>query len=242
MERSLLRPAEGTFGEAELGGLPEPVRRMFLAAIAPGTPLAASARIAMRGQVRLKRWTRFSGREVITPHAGFVWAVRASAITGYDRYIRGEGEMCWKLLGLIPVMRAAGPDVSRSAAGRVAAEAVWIPTSLLPRFGVEWSATDDRHVTARIRLDSHDMTFHYALDGGGRVRASWFDRWGDPDGTGSHALHPFGLEATAHRTFAGVTIPSAGRAGWHYGTDRWPEGVFFQYEITDLELVAAGGP
>jgi len=87
--------------------------------------------------------------------------------------------------------------------------------------------------------DEVGVVADYALDDGGRIRATWFDRWGDPDGTG-HELHPFGLEATAHRTFAGVTIPSAGRAGWHYGTDRWPEGVFFQYEITDLELVTAG--
>jgi len=32
-------------------------------------------------------------------------------------------------------------------------------------------------------------------------------------------------------------IPSAGRAGWFYGTDRWSEGEFFRYEFTDFHLV-----
>jgi hypothetical protein len=25
--------------------------------------------------------------------------------------------------------------------------------------------------------------------------------------------------------------------GWFYGTDRWPDGEFFRYQITDLTLV-----
>ncbi len=50
-------------------------------------------------------------------------------------------------------------------------------------------------------------------------------------------FHPFGGGFTSHATFAGVTIPDAGRMGWHYGTDRWGEGEFFRYRITGLDLV-----
>ena len=239
-KRSLVRPAQGLFGEDELGGLPEPVQRMFRAAIAPGTPLAATARLQMHGEIKLRGWTAFRGSEVITPHVGFIWAVRAGLISGYDRYADGEGEMRWKLLGLLPVVRASGPDVSRSAVGRVAGEAAWLPTTLLPRFGVRWAADDDRRLTACFQLDAYDLEFHYLLDDQARVQACWFERWGDPDRTGKYALAPFGMEATAHRTFSGLTIPSAGRAGWHYGTDRWPDGVFFQYRITDLDLLPSG--
>jgi len=235
IQRSLERRAQGVFTEGELERLSQPVQRMFRASIAPGTPLAASARITMRGRIKLRKWTSFSGSEVIAPHAGFVWAVRAGLISGYDRYVDGAGEMRWKLLGLVRVMHVAGPDVSRSAAGRVAGEAAWLPTALLPRFGVHWDAADDDHLTARVQLDSYELEFHYLLDGAGRIQTCWFNRWGDPDNTGSHALHPFAMEATAHREFQGLTIPSAGRAGWHYGTDRWKDGVFFEYEITSLQ-------
>ena len=36
-------------------------------------------------------------------------------------------------------------------------------------------------------------------------------------------------------------IPSAGSAGWFYGTDRWPDGAFFRFEITALHLVREAG-
>lgn len=40
------------------------------------------------------------------------------------------------------------PDGSQSAAGRAGGEGIWVPTSLLPRFGVTWSADDETHITA----------------------------------------------------------------------------------------------
>jgi hypothetical protein len=64
-----------------------------------------------------------------------------------------------------------------------------------------------------------------------------FDRWGDPDGTGTWDLHPFGGEVTAYATFGGLSVPSAGRFGWFFGTDRWSQGEFFRYRITELQLI-----
>lgn len=105
-------------------------------------------------------------------------------ISGYDLYLAGRGQMRWRLLGLVPLVRADGADYARSAAGRAAGEAVWVPTALLPRFGVHWSASDDRHITARYRLDSTDLDVHCELDGDGRLRSFVFDRWGIRTGPG----------------------------------------------------------
>jgi hypothetical protein len=71
--------------------------------------------------------------------------------------------MQWPLLGLLRLLHAQGPDVSRSAAGRAAAEAVWVPTALLPRFGVTWEAADAHHLTASYRLDDVELEVHYTL-------------------------------------------------------------------------------
>jgi hypothetical protein len=235
-------PAPGSFSDAEIEGLPDPVRRYLGAAIESGTPLASSARFRMHGSIKLgKRWVRFRAREIEAPHYGFVWAARAAGvIVGSDRYMQGHGAMRWKLLGLIPVVHAEGSDVSRSAAGRAAAEAVWVPTALLPRSGVTWTATDPHHITAKYRLDDADIELRYTLGDDARVRSVVFDRWGDPDKTRTWGLHPFGFEVSGYSTFEGVTIPSAGRAGWFYGTDRWNEGEFFRSEITDYHLVGSG--
>lgn len=38
-------------------------------------------------------------------------------------------------------------------------------------------------------------------------------------------------------TFDGVTIPTRGMVGWHHGTDQWEDGVFFQFDVTDVTPV-----
>jgi hypothetical protein len=48
-------------------------------------------------------------------------------------------------------------------------------------------------------------------------------------------LASFGGEITGCRCFAGFTIPSAGRLGCHFGTDRWAAGECFRYGITTVD-------
>jgi hypothetical protein len=225
--------APGSFSANELAALPDPVRRYFGTSIASGAPLARGARFTMRGSIKLgSRWLPFRGHEVLSPHRGLVWAVRtAGMIIGSDRYLTGQGSMDWKLFGLV---RA---DISRSTAGRVGAVAVWVPSALLPRFGVSWTAFDDRHIAFSYRLDDTDLDVQCMLDDEGRVRTIVLERCGDPDSTGKSGLYLFGFEATGYATFDGVTIPSAGRAGCFIGTDRWREGEFFRYEISDYSLI-----
>ncbi len=61
--------------------------------------------------------------------------------------------------------------------------------------------------------------------------------WGDPAKTGPWAWHRFGGEIAGSRTFGGLTVLGAGSLGWDHGTDAWPDGEFFGFEITGLELV-----
>ena len=145
--------------------------------------------------------------------------------------------MDWKVAGLIRVMKADGSDVSRSAAERAASEAALLPTTLLPRFGVEWTADHDDRISAHYEIDGRPVEVHYRLSPAGRPESVVFDRWGDPDDTGTYGPHPFGGDFTGAATFGGITIPDSGRLGWHYGTDRWHEGEFFRYQITKMTPV-----
>lgn len=229
----LAAPAQGRFGPAEVAGLPEPVRRYLTAAIPEGAPLATATVLGMRGRIRLGRWVPFTARQWLAPHTGFLWAARAAGVvSGHDRYLGGVGEMHFRLLGLATVMRATGPDVDRSAAGRGAAEGVWLPTALLPRFGVSWSADDETHIRARWHLDAVPVDLRLVIDPAGHVRAFTFDRWGDPDETGTYDWRPFGGDVTATARVGPCLVPAGGRVGWHHGTDRWPEGEFFRYRLT----------
>jgi len=236
--RLAVPPHPGGFSSSELFGVPDTAASMLTAAIESGTPLAAAARIEMRGWIRLNRWLPFRASQVIAPGQGFVWVARvAGLIEGHDLFIDGAGEMEWKLLRLFSVARGAGTDVSRSAAGREAGEAFWLPTTLLPRFGVEWTATADGQAVARVPTSTETIDVTYDLDEVGRVESIAFQRWGDPQRTGSFALHTFGGTMSDYRRFEGVTIPTRGSVGWHFGEPDWTSGEFFRFQITDLRLV-----
>jgi hypothetical protein len=116
---------------------------------------------------------------------------------------------------------------------------MWVPTSLLPRFGVTWTTSDETRITASFKKDDVDIALRIALEQDGRMRSIQLDRWGDANNNGTFGLVPFGVDVTGYGTFAGLTIPSAGSGGWFHGTDRWDEGEFFRYEITALELVTS---
>lgn len=231
-------PDVAPFDPTEVDELPLAAARYLRHAIAPGTPVWRSARLPMHGAVRLGRfWIPFRAHEVLAPRRGFVWSGRAAAglLSGSDHLVGGEGAIAWKLLGVVPVASASGPDVARSGAGRAGGEAVWLPTQLLPRHGVEWREVDDHHAEVSTSCDGVEVVLRLAIDDDGALRWVRFDRWGDPDATGSAELHPFGLDVTGTQTFGGLTIPWAGVAGWHHGTDRWEDGRFFRYRITAVE-------
>jgi hypothetical protein len=231
-------PPGSTFCEAEIAALDEPVQRYFRAAIAQGTPLFTAARISMRGHIKIGRWVPFHATELLAPMAGFLWrATAAGVISGFDRYVSGEGRMQWRLAGLVTVLEADGPEVARSAAGRAAAEGVWVPTALLPRYGVDWDAVSDCELVARFSVDQVAVELRLEVDRSGALTAVSLPRWGDPDGDEHFGLHRFGGPVRASRPFAGVTVPSEGSVGWHPSTDRWSDGEFFRYRVTGIDPI-----
>ena len=231
----------GGFSDAEVELCDEPVRRYFRAAIAPGTHLARAGRLRMRGSIKFsKLWVPFRADELLAPLHGYCWpaAVAGGLLRGSDVYAAGNGRMSWKLLGLVPMIGAGGPDVTRSAIGRAVAEGMWLPTALLPRYGVDWHAEDETHLVASIPIAGDHVALHLTIDDDGLVRSDHLDRWSDQHGAGAFGWCPFGVEVGASRTFpCGITMPAEGIGGWFHGTDRWDEGQFFRYSIYDVTLV-----
>lgn len=230
------QPATRTFDPKDIAHLPDAAQRYLAHSIFPGTPLASAVRLRMHGSIKLGRWRRFKAEQVIVRDRGMVWqaSVRflGATIRGYDRLVDGEGAMAWKLFGAISLMRASGPDVTRSAAGRLAAESIWIP-SVLCDDRVRWRADGRGAVHARLAIDGHDAELALSLDRG-RLQSIAMLRWGNPGG-GRFEEVTFGAYVDQEATFDGYTIPVRLRAGWHFGDigrfDR--EGMFFEAAIDD---------
>ena len=232
-------PAEqgAPFHPEQVAALPAAARRYLEHAVMPGTPKASIVRLQMHGEIRLKAtWHPFDAGQVIHWDRGFVWRAKVRMkglpVTGFDRWIDGEGALRWRLLGIVPIVTASGTDVSRSAADRMRIETVWLPSVLLDP-GVVWSEQDTTHVIASLTLREEHAHFGLSLDEQGRIRSLSMLRWGNPEGRDYSAL-PFGGMAEEERTFGGFTIPSKLRIGWHFGTDRFePEGEFFRCTIDE---------
>ncbi|HET8931418.1 MAG TPA: DUF6544 family protein [Acidimicrobiales bacterium] len=218
--------------------LPEPVARYFEAALGAQAHTASAAILTMRGSIKLGRWLPFRARQLLAPRLGTVWeATVAGLIRGSDRYVDGVGAMEWKLFGVVPIVRAAGTDVTRSTAERAAGESIWVPSAVSPAAGTKWRATSPRSITATIDTGGHRVPIEHLIDDEGRLISSSFLRWGDPDRTGIWTAHPFGVVVAEHRRFGSIQVPSRGEAGWYPGTDRWRDGVFFRFELEHYAIV-----
>jgi hypothetical protein len=234
---ALARPAPAPlFDTTQVDHLPEPARRWLAHAIAPGTPLRATVQLRMHGEIRLRAWRRSTAVQRVAVREGFVWAATARLlglpVVGFDRYTRGEGEMHWRALGLLPVMSAGGDDVTRSAGGRYAAELLLaVPAAALDA-RVTWSAVDSHRVSARVHVgrDTHDVGLTVGRDGA--LAEVALQRWGNPDGD-TFGSHRFGAMLDGEARFGGFTLPRRVTAGWHYGTDRWANGQFIRYTVDD---------
>ncbi|MDA0634203.1 hypothetical protein OUY22_12320 [Nonomuraea sp. MCN248] len=223
------------FDPGQADHLPEAARRWVLRAIAPGTPLRRSVVLRSRGEIKLGTWRRFHATQALEPMEGFVWAATAWVgllpVHGFDRYHDGVGEMRWRVLDALPVMSGSGPDITRSAAGRLAGEFVLAPAAALdPR--VRWKHVDADEAVASLPVGDEDVDVRLTVAGDGRLAAVTVCRWGDPDGAGYRHL-PFGVLCGREGVFDGFTVPVALRGGWWPGTQRWAEGEFIRFTIED---------
>ena len=224
------------FEPDDFSQLPEAVQRYFSHSIAPGTRLASAVRLRMHGSIKLKRWRRFKAEQVIVRDRGMIWRARlrmhGMPIQGQDRFVDGEGAMHWQLFGVIPLLRASGLDVTRSAAGRVAAESIWLPSVFCDE-RTWWRANGGDVAQARFAVDGHAAELALTLDRGWLKSVS-LARWGNPDG-GAFRDVSFGAYVDQEATFGGYTIPARLRAGWYFDdVDRFDrEGKFFEVSIDE---------
>ena len=228
------RPGGARFPAAERASLPEPARRYLAHAIAEGAPLARAVRLRMHGEIRLRGWSPFTAEEAIVWDRGFVWQarVRVGPVTmrGGDRYVDGRGAMRWRIFGIIPMISTSSVDVTRSAAGRMNVESIWLP-AVLADADVAWSSEGPGHARASFERHGERAAIDLTVDHSGALRGVCMPRWGNPDGAAWREV-PCGAVIEDERRFGDYTIPSRLRVGWHCGSTRFEkDGVFFRATI-----------
>jgi hypothetical protein len=222
LRRDWLRLATPTSGAPPftpelLDGLPEPARRWLIHAIAPGTPLRRSAVLRQHGTIKVGRWQRYEADWVLAPPDEFIWAATSHLgplfIRGFDRLTGRKGETRWSLLGRIPIISGTGPDIDRSAAGRLAAELCFVPAAALSDT-VSWEPLDDRRAVMCVDIGGRTHRVTLTVAASGMLERVDLPRWGKPDGK-EFRDHTFtAVMGGEESTFDGFTIPTSCRAGW----------------------------
>ncbi|WP_327092495.1 hypothetical protein OIE66_18180 [Nonomuraea sp. NBC_01738] len=198
--------APRAFDPADADALPAPVRRWVRHAIAPGTPLRRGVVLSSHGTIMIGRWRPFTARQVLAPFDGYVWAATThlplprAVVHGFDRYRAGVGEMRWRLFGVVPVMSGEGPDITLSAAGRLAGEFVLAPPCALDP-SIVWKHVDKYRAVARVTVDDRGFDVTLDIDPAGRLAAVAYQR--------RHGS----ADETFTATFAGETTFDGGRCG-----------------------------
>ena len=225
-----LQPADPVrFDPRRVEGLPEPARRFFGFAIAPGTPLLTVAELHMGGEFSLGPPDRpvyqpMDARQILAAPEGFLWTLRLpNGVSGSDFGSPARGWTRFRIFGLVPVARLGGArDHTRAAFGRYVAEAVfWTPAALLPRPGVTWEALGED--AARVTVTAGDLSqaVDVRLDAEGRPLVVEFQRWSDANPERRYRLQPFGGFLSDFREVQGFRVPFSVEAGSMFGTERY---------------------
>ena len=234
------------FDERTVADLPEPARRYFLYAIAPGTPLRTCAEIEMTGELGLGTkaapgYRQMRARQILAAPEGFVWRVTSGSLSGSDgAAASGSWSRFW-LFGLLPVARVAGgPDHHRSAMGRMAAEAVfWTPAALLPGPGIRWEAADADTARLVMRIGGHEHVIDLAVTAGGQPTRIVLQRWSDANPEKTYRLQSFGGDLSDFRMIDGYRVPMRVEGGNLIGTEAYFP--FYKAEIRRIRYLGGHG-
>lgn len=231
-----------TFDPATLDDLPAPARRLLNRALPPGVPLSSAVELTMEGEIKLGgRWLPFTADQILRAGVGFVWAPtvggRIIGFTGADVLGPNGARIEFRFQGRIPVVRSSGPDIERSAAGRLAAETVaWIPQALTPQAGATWSDSGDEQATVTIDAAGQPIDVHLAVDQEGQLTWLALQRWKDSAKPPEYMAFG-GSVQSLHTTDNGVVIARSGVVGWDWGTPKQARGEFFHYTIKSARFL-----
>lgn len=224
--------------EEMIRNLPAPVQRYMVYSGVAGKPIPGTIRLRQTGRIRQDEksaWMKLEAEEYYsTSPPAFIWKARLPGrrfplTVGRDAYLDGRGGMLIKMLSLIPMVDAAGPEIDQGSMMRYLNEMTWFPAAFLGK-NVSWKAIDDG--SAEVTLTDHgkSVTAAMSFDADGKPLnfvARRYRMAGD-----NYSLETWSTPFTGFGEFAGLRLPVRGQGVWNLaGGDL----VYIELELTELE-------
>jgi hypothetical protein len=230
------RPAgSAAVTEAELAGLPEPVRRWLRYSGVVGTQRPRTVRLRQEGELQLegRGWLPYRAEQYFTTDPpGFLWKLGLRMaplvwVRGRDQYRGGQASMQMRALSLIPVADKTGGGLNQGDLLRYLGELQWFPAAALADC-LSWEplAADAARATMTYGGVTASMTFCFGAEG--RLLEQRAIRYNDARGGNEAWVN----RNDADRAFGGIRVPAVGEAGWEYDAGPYP---YIRWRVTDLE-------
>ncbi|MBL0278576.1 MAG: hypothetical protein IPQ24_21325 [Anaeromyxobacter sp.] len=233
------RPGE-VLTEADLAGLPDPVRRYVRAAGVVGQPRVHSFRATWTGRIRAgpdQPWMAFTADQLDTldpPRRFFLMDAVMKGLPVDVLHVFDErgATMRVRLLSLKTMVDARGPVLTRSETVTLFNDLCVLAPGELVRPSVTWEPLDGRTARARYTLGANTIaaTLHFN-DAAELVDFSSDDRTPSPDGS-TAAPTRWTTPARDHARVGPARVPRRAETWWHPASGAWSYGEF---ELQSLE-------
>jgi len=223
--------------EADIAGLPEPVRRNLQFTRIIGKQKIITVRLKQQGMLKLKpdrKWLPLAARQYFTTDPpGFVWQAKIKMnpllwVSGQDRYSRGKGNMKMKLWSLIKFSDVSGPKLDQGTLLRFLSEIIWFPTAYISDY-LTWEPVSAD--SAKVTMEYSGVTASALLDYDNEGRLTRFvaDRYmgGNDDAT----LEKWTVVPREYREINGLMIPVKGDVTWNLSGGDF---TWLKIEVSDI--------
>jgi len=231
LRKTIQPPKVAVYHERELIGLPAPVQRYFRLVLRDGQPMVREAEVHHVGTFQLgkddKGWKPFDSVErFIINRPGFLWSASIRMMTGVhmlvrDRYLTGEGGLHAAIGGILTMSRPqASHQLAEGSLQRFLAEAIWMPTALLPSEHLQWTPIDDTTAKATLTDGANSVPLIFRFNTTGEIvqahaTARFFEK------NGGYTPLPWTSRCWNYAERGGMRIPLDAEVLWHI-----PEGDF----------------
>jgi Family of unknown function (DUF6544) len=226
--------------EERISGLPPPVQRSLRHSGAVGAEVPETVTLRQRGELLIRnRWFPFTAVQSYTlDPPGFRWRARVKVARlplaiAEDSLEHGSGRMHVRVLGLVPVVDATGPEMDQGSLMRWLNETMWFPQAWTTDV-ISWRPLDENSAIGSVSAGGHDVEAAFRFDDDGRLVDFRADRYRAVGG--GFELAEWATPLSAHSSFAGVEVPSAGHASWILDDG---ESEYIRLQITDVHYRAS---
>jgi hypothetical protein len=222
----------------DLVELPEPVQKWLQKSQIMGKERIFTVRLKQEGFFRTKEegsWMPFKAEQYYTTDPpGFIWYVTMKPVPlftlkGRDMYYDGRGNMLIKLLSLIKVADASGPEMDQGTLVRYLNEIMWFPTAALNDH-IEWEPVNRTSARATVNYKGVSASAIYYFSEDGDLVDFVAERYMEKDG--SFRKERWSTPISGYGEFHGIRIPTEGKGVWKLDSGDFS---YIRVKIVDID-------